>query len=86
MTEETEKYLKEYESDFITAIWYSYTRQIPLSTLKEIDRIYTDAGNKPLNTNYSCSACVVKLMRQAGKMYFKEFPDRIPEDLRSRKI
>lgn len=80
------KYLKEYEPDFITAIFHSYTRQLPTSVLMEIDRIYTEESGKSLKTNFSCSNCVLKLMRQMGKLYFKENTDRLPEDIREKFI
>ena len=49
------KYLKDYETDMITAVFHSYTRQIPTAVLMEIDRIYTEETGKTLRTNYSCS-------------------------------
>lgn len=76
------KYLKTYEKDMITALFHSYTRQIPTATLMEIDRIYTEETGKTLKTNFSCSGCILKLMRSIGKLYFKENIDRLPDDLK----
>ena len=46
MKKQNIKYLKDYEQDMITAVFHSYTRQIPTATLMEIDRIYTEeTGN-----------------------------------------
>ena len=45
------KYLKDYETDMITALFHSYTRQIPTATLMEIERVYTEETGKTLNTN-----------------------------------
>lgn len=80
------KYLKEYEADMITALFYDYTRQIPISALTEINRIYTEETGKILNTNYSCSNCVLKLLKQTAIFYFKENIDSLPENLKIRYI
>ena len=32
------KYLKDYETDMITAVFHSYIRQIPTATLMEIEQ------------------------------------------------
>lgn len=76
------KYLKDYETDMITALFHSYTRQIPTSILMNIDRIYTEETGKTLKTNFSCSGCILKLMKEVGKLYFKENIDRLPDDLK----
>lgn len=86
MKKQNIKYLKEYEPDFITAMFHSYTRQIPTSTLMEIDRIYTEETGKSLRTNFSCSGCILKLIKQMGILYFKENTDRLPEELKDRFI
>lgn len=78
------KYLKDYEQDMITALFHSYTRQIPTSILMEIDRIYTEESGKSLRTNFSCSGCILKLMKAVGKLYFKENIDRLPDDLKDK--
>lgn len=78
------KYLKDFEPDFITAMFHSYTRQIPTSTLMEIDRIYIEETGKTLKTNFSCSGCILKLIKQMGILYFKENTDRLPEELKDK--
>ena len=78
------KYLKNYQQDMITASFHSYTRQIPTAVLMEIDRIYTEETGKTLRTNFSCSSCILKLMREIGKIYFKENIDCLPDDLKDK--
>ena len=78
------KYLKDYEQDMITAVFHSYTRQIPTATLMEIDRIYTEETGKSLKTNYSCTGCILKLLKNTAKIYFKENIDRLPDDLKDK--
>ena len=85
MKEENIKYLQNYEAEMITAFWYRYTRNLPLDTLKELDRIYKDETGKDLGTNYSCGNCILKLLSQCSRLYFKELPERIPENLVGRK-
>lgn len=78
------KYLKDFKDDMITALFYSYTRQIPSSSLREIDRIYTEETGKNLRTNFACSSCVLRLMRQTAIIYFKDFLDELPEELQAK--
>lgn len=78
------KYLKDYEQDMITALFHSYTRQIPTAVLMEIDRIYVEETGKTLRTNFSCSSCILKLMKAVGKIYFKENIDCLPDDLKDK--
>ena len=84
MKKQNIKYLKEYEQDMITALFHSYTRQIPTAVLMEIDRIYTEETGKTLRTNFSCSSCILKLMKSVGKLYFKDNMDNLPEDLKDK--
>ncbi len=84
MKKQNIKYLKDYEQDMITSLFHSYTRQIPQSTLIEMDRIYTEETGKTLRTNFSCSSCILKLMKSVGKLYFKENIDNLPDDLKDK--
>ena len=84
MKKQNIKYLKDYETDMITALFHSYTRQIPTATLMEIDRIYTEETGKSLKTNYSCTGCILKLLKNTAKIYFKENIDRLPDDLKDK--
>lgn len=84
MKKSNSKFLKEFEADFITAIFYNYTRQLPTSALMEIDRIYTEETGNILNINFGCSNCILKLMRLVGVMYFKENIDNLDDDLKQR--
>ena len=84
MKKQNIKYLKEYEQDMITSLFHSYTRQIPTATLMEIDRIYTEETGKSLRINFSCSSCILKLMKSVGKLYFKDNIDNLPDDLKDK--
>ncbi len=78
------KYLEKYEADLITGLFYDYTRQLPQSTLIEFHRIYEEESGNTMNMNYGCSTCILQLVRQLAKLYFKDNMDRLPEDLRNR--
>ena len=80
------KYLMTYEADMITALFYDYTRQLPQSTLIEIDRIYTEETGKTLRTNYSCTSCVLKLLKNIAKIYFGDNTDKLPDNLKDKFI
>lgn len=84
MKKVNEKYLKEYETDMVTALFHSYCRQIPTSALMEIDRIYTEETGRILNMNFSCSSCILKLMKQTAIMYFKENVDNLDDKLKEK--
>ena len=84
MKTKNQKYLKNFEADMITALFHSYTRLIPSSTLMELDRIYTEETGKTLKTNFSCSGCILKLMRQMAIVYFKDNLENLEEDLREK--
>ena len=84
MKKSNSKFLKDYEQDMITSLFHSYCRQIPTSTLMEIDRIYTEETGKTLKTNFSCSGCILRLMKQMAIVYFKENIDSLPDDLKDK--
>lgn len=79
------EFLKTYEPEMITSFWYGYSRNLPVSILKEMDRIYEEETGKELNTNYSCGNCILRLLSGCSRLYFKELPDRVPENLVGRK-
>ena len=84
MKKQNVKYLKNYEADMITSLFHSYCRPIPTSTLMEIDRIYAEETGKTLKTNFSCSSCILKMMKQMAIVYFKENIDSLPDDLKEK--
>ena len=84
MKKANSKYLKDYEAEMITALFYSYTRQLPTLVIQEIDRIYMEETGNSLNINYYCSTCIVKLLKQTAIIYFKDNIDSLPDDLKDR--
>lgn len=85
MKDENLKFLGTVEPELITSFWYNYSRNLPSATIRELDRIYTEETGTSLNTNFGCGNCILRLLKQCSRLYFKELPDRIPENLRDRK-
>lgn len=81
MKKQNKKYLCDYTGDMITALFYSYIKNLPSSALREIERIYEDETGKSLNTNFTCGKCNLTLLQKTGKLYFSNYPEELPEDL-----
>ena len=64
--------LKPYENNLRTALYQDYSRNLPTSALNTIEQVVFDeipSWNK--RTNMSCSHCVLRLLKAAGKLYFQ---------------
>ena len=64
--------LKPYETNLHTALYQDYSRNLPTSALNIIEQVVFDeipGWNK--RTNMSCSHCVLRLLKAAGKLYFQ---------------
>lgn len=79
MRKQNAKYLQGVEHEMITALFADYSRPITHKVLIDLDSIYTEETGKKLNTNYSCSSCILRLLRELAKVYFSEYSDRLPE-------
>ena len=65
--------LKPYENNLHTALYQDYSRNLPTSALNTIEQVVFDeipGWNK--RTNMSCSHCVLRLLKAAGKLYFEK--------------
>ena len=72
MTKQDRSFLKEYELNFKTAVNSDYSRNMPRASLEEIEKVVFDETGKTLNTNYNCSHCIMKLLKEAAKLYFND--------------
>lgn len=84
MKKQNAKYLQSYEHEMLTSLFADYSRPITHRALIDLDSIYTEETGKNLHTNYSCSSCILRLLRELAKVYFSEYPDRLPEDKKSK--
>lgn len=79
MRKQNAKYLQNYEHELLTALFADYSRPVTHRTLIDLDSIYTEETGKNLHTNYSCSSCILRLLRELANVYFSEYPERLPE-------
>lgn len=86
MKTKNKTYIEKYKSDLITAYFHKYVKNLPTSVLREMERIVEEETGKTMNTNFGCSACVLKLVKEMGRVYFTDYQDEIPEDLKDRFI
>ena len=64
--------LKPYETNLRTAYYNDYSRNLPTSALNTIEQVVLDAiPGRNKRTNMSCSHCVLRLLKAAGKLYFQ---------------
>lgn len=80
------KFLDGYKNDFVTAVFFSYSRPISTEVLKKMESIYTANTKKELKINYTCSNCILRLMKTVGKWYFSMYPDEVPDNQKDKKI
>ena len=72
MKPNNKRLLSKYEQNLKTALYSDYSRNMPRASLVEIEKVVFDETGKSLNTNYNCSHCIMKLLKEAAKLYFNE--------------
>ena len=72
MKPNSKRILSKYEQNLKTALYSDYSRNMPRAALQEIEKVVYDETGKAMNTNYNCSYCIMKLLKEAAKLYFKE--------------
>ena len=72
MKPNNKRILSKYEQNLKTAFYSDYSRNMPRASLEEIEKVVFDETGKSLNTNYNCSHCIMKLLKEAAKLYFNE--------------
>lgn len=72
MKASNKKILSKYEQNLRTALYSDYSRNMPKASLEEIEKVVFDETENTLNTNYNCSHCIMKLLKEAAKLYFNE--------------
>ena len=70
MTQEDLNFLKEYESNFTTALKSDYTRTIVKPKLEKMLGIYEKETGKKYKLCTHCSTSVLAFLKVVGKMYF----------------
>ena len=63
--------LKPFETNLRTALEQDYSRNLPTAALNTIEQVvFDEIPNWNKRTNMSCSHCVLRLLKAAGKLYF----------------
>ena len=63
--------LKPFETNLRTALEQDYSRNLPTAALNTIEQVvFDEIPNWNKRTNLSCSHCVLRLLKAAGKLYF----------------
>lgn len=70
MLREDYEFLKQFETNFNTAIKSNYTRNIPQSKLEKILEIYQKEVGKGYKVCLHCNSVVVAFLKDVGKLYF----------------
>lgn len=70
MLREDYEYLKQFESNFNTAIKSNYTRNIVESKLKRMVEIYEKETGRKQAICLRCGSVVVSFLKDVGKLYF----------------
>lgn len=70
MTEEQINILKEFESNYTTAIRFNYTRNLTNNQLDRLLAVYEAITGKKYVLCKHCSNSVIDFLKVIGKMYF----------------
>lgn len=78
-TEEQFQTLAPFEGYFRTATRSGYAGYVGFKNAEKIDKIIREAGlyKSGARTNYACAACVLRILRIAGKAWFEDQEARI---------
>lgn len=79
-TEEQLKTLSAWDENFRTAVKAQWARNPGSSNLRVIYDIYTSATGDKRRFNDNCNHCILSLLQDCGKAYFKDL-----EELKMRK-
>lgn len=79
-TDDQFKALAPYAEEFRRAIESNYCKAPRSEELKAIRAAYVAAsGRKSYPSNFGCTACVIGLMKDAGRLYFADCDERALE-------
>lgn len=76
-TREQMQILAQWESNFGTAVRSNWARGIGRSATAQLHRIYTEATGDRRTLNASCGTCVLRLLKDAGRLYFADKEEMI---------
>ena len=71
-TEEQFKTLAPFEDNFRTALEGNWSRRISIPDQRRIKATYEAATDTRVPYNVGCASCVVRILRQAGRLWFAD--------------
>ena len=71
-TEEQFKTLAPFEDNFRTALEGNWSRRISIPDQRRIKATYEAATDTRVPYNVGCASCVVRILRQAGRLWFED--------------
>ena len=70
--------LRPFENNLRTALYQDYSRNLPTAALNTIEQVvFDEIPNWNKRTNMSCSHCVLRLLKAAGKLYFQTSENKL---------
>lgn len=76
-TEEQLKTLSQWEDNFWTALKADYSRYVGLTAIRVIHRTWEDAHKTQRHLDTGCSHCVLSLLKDVGREYFRDIGKEI---------
>lgn len=77
MNGDQHNYLRAYANNLVTALFYSYSSNLPHKALTDIERIYKEISGSTQSFNLSCSTCAINLLSLTARYYFTEYPEEL---------
>lgn len=71
-TEDELKYLREFETNFTSAIKANYTRNIPRKDIEKMVDIYNRVNDSNIRICSYCSSSILSFLKDIGKIYYDE--------------
>lgn len=72
MTDEQFNILAQYEPNYESALKANYTRYPGREAVDLMFRTYREITGSRININRACSVCLLNLVKNVGRLYFKE--------------
>lgn len=72
MKSSNKKIFDKYETNLRTAFKANYSRNLPKSSIQELEKAYYDETGEVLHTNYSCGVCILNTLKKIARLYYGE--------------
>lgn len=86
MTKEDIKWLKQFETNFNTAIKSNYSRNILEGSLIKMKEIYEMETGKKFSLCVHCTGNVLELLRLVGNLYFNAVQEGLEQELKTKEL